>query len=151
MNFERGVDPLKSIGIGLREQIKAYTEDMIEKSGYMLIKHVIRDEWQAQISKHFNLKIKFSIEEKKIVGQRYESILKDQILIVRCKGIEDLKFDIPIIRFFPSVKNITSKTISQKLVSITPTKKPVGSEYYLDSKYKKGNIFRRVWNKIKSI
>lgn len=162
MNFVRGQDPKVSMSIGKEAILK-------EIGGIIFNGKNAIERWET-ISKWNNTGLRTTdldeegIRQKNVVigvedgkftilkiGFPYdgpkEGEEKDLIYILLKIKEAFLKWD-PNDFFMPIVQQVAAKTIGMDLVSVQPLPGPTGKLGYLDCRYKRPNIFQKVWNKI---
>ena len=139
MNFERGKDPHVSIGIGLEPKLDKLVEESIERHKFNLCNGSIRSEQRQEIEDKLGIPVGLEIRDGE-EGEYY--------LIVTCQKI-GYKKEFEIVGFgWPIFQKVAAQTMAGDLVSVKPMAAPKGELFYLDYKYKRPNIFRRIWNKI---
>jgi len=168
MNFERGQDPHKAIGIG--------KESILKEIGGIIVSGEEAKKWREKkfpgSSPWFNATGDLP-EGVNVVIQvengRYE-VLRNRISDgsnrsldmeePKLKGLEPGLFDLlkKLLEDFrkygadlgwalPGAKNIAAQTIGTQLVSVQPLSAPIGKLFYISPK--RENIFRRIFKKIR--
>lgn len=169
MNFERGKDPKESIGIGIDARIK-------EVEGIILREEDFRRGWDrgfprkkkmpdlndiiGDSSKAWEYSIIVAVigERYKILKSRHgvpggkikeEGEVKDSgpVLDELIKEAKSFLYDLS----WSTMSNVKFSPITYDLVPVSPMSSPKGEIFYLDYKYKKRNIFKRIQDAIRKI
>lgn len=159
MNFVRGQDPKEAMGIGLDSILKEIGGIILREDAetWDHIKGDIENQNREELRitkydlKNKNVIIGVSRERYTILKNRFqydgpgEGDEKDLITVLlklKESFINDPSF------IFPLIQKVAARTIGLDLVAVKPMPAPSGALMYLDYRYKKQNIFKRIFNKI---
>ena len=169
MNFERGQDPVKAIGLGKESILREIgglivSEEEAEKGSWK--KAPEKEPWfSAKGDLPDDVNVVIQVEDgryevlRNIIGDGSNRSLDMDFPVL--KGLEtdlfDLlkkllddfrKYGVDLGWAFPMSKKVATKTLGANLVSVQPMPGPVGSLFYIDYKYKNKNLFQRILKKI---
>jgi len=158
MNFERGQDPVKSMGIGKESILKEIGGIIVsgeEAKKWEDTKNPVDSPWfsatgdwkdgvnvviKVENGKYEVLKNLIRDDEFIPVGDIQSPILKgseSELFDLLKKLLEDFrKYGIRSLFAFPNMQKVAARTIGQDLVSVQPMSAPIGKVMYLDYTYK---------------
>ena len=160
-NFVRGQDPKETMGIG--------RDAILKEINGVVLKDDSVDNWKAHLGVDLNSKEELRVTTYDLRNRNVIiGVSKGKYIVLKIKfkydgpteGEEkDLihtllkiqeafrKWD-PNDFFFPIAQQVAARTIGIDLVAVQPMPGPVGHLAYLDYRYKKQNIFQKVFKKI---
>jgi len=170
MNFERGQDPVKAIGLG--------KESILQEIGGIIVSGEEAKKWRKKpapekapwfsISGDLPEGIHVVIQVENGQYEVLSNIINDgsnlspdssdpilkgleiDLFDLLKKLLEDFrKYGVNLGLTFPTMKKVAAQTVGQQLVSVQPMSGPIGSLFYLDYKYKKKNLFQRILERIR--
>ena len=141
MNFERGKDPKEAMSIG--------REAILKEIGGIIVRRGESHKLPTDIIHEKNVIIQISDDgEYQILKNRYgdchqgnEKDLIKELLKIR---EQFKKWSDPFLEF-PTMQKVSARTIGQDLVSVQPMSAPKSGTFYVDLKYKKPSIFKRIF------